>query len=102
MNSGAGVAGTGESMTVSSSTLSSLSDNVEGLRTHCTESRRRDLDVSGVSGKLLGFFIGDIDFRAGIVDVLGRRVPLRFASARGSIDLRLRWPPRGTMAVSTK
>lgn len=29
------------------------------------------------------------------------KLPLRFVSALGSMLLRLRWPPRGTVAVST-
>jgi len=31
----------------------------------------------------------------------GTRLPLMFDSARGSIDLRRRWPPRGTIEMST-
>jgi len=45
--------------------------------------------------------MGDMDLREG-VELEGRSVPLRFASARGSMLLRLRAPPRGTMVVSTE
>jgi hypothetical protein len=64
---------------------------VDGERTHWTESRRRDLDVKGVSGWAKHSLDGDIVFLAGRVGVAdGSRVPFMLARARGSIDLRRR------------
>lgn len=57
----------------------------------------------GVS-KVRNSFVGDISFSG---EILGRvptsagiRLPFMLASARGSIDLRRREPPRGIMDVS--
>lgn len=43
--------------------------------------------------------MGDTGGFAGVS--AGMRFPFRFKSARGSIDLRRLWPPRGTRDVST-
>ena len=73
-----------------------------GEWTHSTESRRRDLLVRGVSGKCRNSFVGDmLALRPGVMEE-GTRVPFKFANARGSMLLRLLWPPRGTSAVSTE
>ena len=96
--SGAGVAGTGESMSVwLSGSASGVAD--EGERTHSTDSLRPFLLEKGVFGRLRNSFVGDM--REGVVDE-GTSVPFRLARARGSMLFRLRWPPLGTIVVSTE
>lgn len=93
--------GTGESIRVWSPSSSSSGDEVDGERTHWIDSRRLDLAVYGVS-RLRNSFVGDmeeIDLRDGVDDETS--VPLRLARAFGSMLLRRRWPPRGTLEVST-
>lgn len=62
---------------------SGVEDAAGEERTHWTESRRRDLDVRGVLVERLRNVARD-----GVVE--GTRVPLRFASAVGSMLLRRR------------
>lgn len=90
---GAGVAGMGRrSCSIASRAASSSGELWAGERTHSRDMRR--LLVAGVVRLWYGM-LG----RPG-VDV-GTRVPLRFARALGSMDLRLLWPPRGMSDVST-
>ena len=49
---------------------------------------------------LLGVSIGPAAATAA-ASAAGMRFPFTLASARGSIDLRRRWPPRGIIDVST-
>ena len=97
MVSGAGVAGTGDKMRVWSALWSDVGE--AGERTHSTLSRRPFLLEKGVFGRLRNSFVGDM--REGVVDE-GTSVPFRLARARGSMLFRLRWPPLGTIVVSTE
>lgn len=93
---GAGVAGTGRrSCSMASNAASSSGELWIGERTHSRDTRR--LLVAGVSK-----FRNSLDDMLGLLGVKeGTRVPLRFASAFGSIDLRRLCPPRGISDVST-
>ncbi len=71
---------------------------VMGVRGCCMmKVSRREAGVSKGTKSLLGDKLDGV--LAGVS--AGTRFPFRLKRARGSIDLRLLWPPRGTSDVST-
>ena len=84
-------------MGVTGTTVSSCSCGV------CRSMMNVSLRETGVS-KVRNSFVGDISISgetlAGVSMVAGIKLPFMLASARGSIDLRRREPPRGTIDVS--
>ena len=69
----------------------------------CRSMMNVSLREAGVS-KVRNSFVGDISFGgetlAGVSMLAGIKFPFMLASARGSIDLRRREPPRGIIDVS--
>ena len=89
ITSGAGVAGTGErKSSISPAPPASEEDEAGDDRTHCTESRRRDLFVNGVPWASLAGDMSQETVREGVED--DTSVPLRLAIALGSMLLRRR------------
>ena len=71
------------------------------MRMNAVEARREE------EGKVRNSFVGEMSvFEKEVVVVAdgveGTSVPFKFWSARGSIDLRRRCPPRGRLEVSTR